>query len=43
MKSNNAFNWSDEELLDEYDKKESRKKGKQNKNSLPKVRGGKSQ
>jgi hypothetical protein len=40
MRCRDAFNWSDEELLDVRDRQ---KKGKHNKNNLPKVRSGKSQ
>jgi hypothetical protein len=40
MKCRDAFNWSDEELLEERDKQ---RKGKHNKNNLPKVKGGRNQ
>jgi|688.fasta_scaffold266839_1 hypothetical protein len=40
MKCRDAFNWSDEELLDEFEKRDARRKGKFNKNSLPKNKGG---
>ena len=41
MRCNDAFNWSDEELLDELDRDDRRQtNGKHNKSSLPRVKGG---